>query len=62
MKLFKVDFKPVYPVGCGLVILAETMHKAEIIATATIVHTDIFDIEEISMGEAGVVFYQSGDY
>lgn len=62
MKLFKVDFEPMYPVGCGLVILAENVQDAADIASETIMHTNTFSLEEIPMDKPGVVFYKSGDY
>ena len=62
MKLFVVDFEPVYPVGCGLVILAENQEEAAVIASNTILHDSIFSLEEVFMDESRVVFYDDGDY
>lgn len=62
MRLFKIDFKLVYPVGCCLVILAESVADAAEIASNTIVHTSKFTVEEIPMDKSRVVVYQSGDY
>lgn len=62
MKLFKADFEPIYPVGCGLVILAETVQEAADIASETIMHTNTFSLEEIPMDKSRIVFYDDGDY
>ena len=62
MKLFKIDFEPVYPVGCCLVVLAESLQEAAEIASNTVLHTSRFSVEEIPIDKARVVVYQSGDY
>ena len=62
MKLFKVDFEPVYSVGCCLVLLAKSEKKAAEIASNTILHTSKFSVEEIPMDKPRVVVYQNGDY
>lgn len=62
MKLFKVHFKPMYSVGCGLVILAEGVREAADIASETIMHTNRFSLEEIPMDKSRVVFYDDGEY
>lgn len=62
MKLFKIDFKPVYPIGGCLVLLAESVSKAAEIASNTIMHTSKFSVEEIPMGKSRIVVYRSGDY
>lgn len=62
MRLFKVDFEPVYPVGCCLIVLAESLTDAADIASNTILHTSRFTVIEIPMDKERVVVYQSGDY
>ena len=61
LKLYTVDFEPVYPVGCCLVLLAHDLEEAGEIAGKTIKHTGVFRVEEVEM-RAGVVQYVSGDY
>lgn len=62
MKLFTVDFKPMWPVGCCLILLANDEDEAKQIASKTIKHTKEFTIKEIDMSESKVVEYMSGDY
>ena len=63
MKLYKVDFAPMWPVPCGLVLLAENDEQAKAMAKELITHTDeIYEFVEIPMTEARVVFYENGDY
>lgn len=62
MKLFTVDFKAVFPVGCCLVIKAKDKKEAEKLAGQTIEHTKKFTVKEIGMNKSGVVVYLSGDY
>jgi len=62
MKLYKIDFDPMWPVPCGLVLLAENDEQAKEITERTITHTNLYKIKEIDMSKSGVVFYESGDY
>ncbi len=62
MKLFSVDFSPIWPVGGCLIIKAESLEQAIRIAGDTIGHTDEFKVKEVSMETIGVVVYLSGDY
>lgn len=62
MKLFKIYFEPIYLVGCCLIILAESVNEAAVIASNTILHESTFSIEEISMNKSRIVVYMSGDY
>lgn len=61
LKLYTVEFDGAYPVGNGLVILAEDQGHAERIAAVTIKHTSEFKVREHPQ-EVGVVLYVSGDY
>jgi len=61
-KLFEVDFQPIWPVGCCLIILADTLEEATEIAAKTITHVKNFTVTEISMDESKIVVYKSGDY
>lgn len=49
MKIYKVDFEPMYPVPCGLIIAAENLDQAEWMARQTIKHTDIMLIHEVEL-------------
>jgi hypothetical protein len=62
MKIYKVDFEPVYPVGCCLIIAANTIGEAKKIAARTIAHTKEFTVKEVKIDEPKVIEYQSGDY
>jgi len=62
MKIYKVDFEPIHPVGCSLIIKARTEQKLLEIITETLTHTDKWNVEEIKLDEEGVIVYQSGEY
>lgn len=62
LKLYKVDFPPMYPVPSTLIVLAYDKQGAEQIASQTIKHTKPSGIEEIIMDQPKVVVYESGDY
>jgi len=64
MKLFTVDFEPVWGVPCALVILAYDIDEARGIAEETIKHPQSVPIQimEHDMNKPGVVIYESGDY
>ena len=49
MKLYKVDFEGMYPVGNCLIILAKHIIEARDIAGKTIKHTKIFEVREIKI-------------
>jgi hypothetical protein len=61
LKLYEVDFDPMWPVPSGLIILAPNMERAREIANETILHTKPRHIKELPMVE-GVVLYLSGEY
>jgi hypothetical protein len=62
LKLWDVDFEPMYPVGGCLIILAYDEAEAKRIASMTIKHTTVFTVKEIAMDKPSVVVYQSGYY
>ena len=62
LRLWNVDFEPMYPVGSCLILLAYDEEEAKRIASMTIRHTSVFTVEEIPMFAPSVVIYQSGDY
>ena len=64
MKVFSVDFDPVWPVPCALVVVAQDMDEAERIALSTIKHkqSEPIKITEHDLSKSGVVLYESGNY
>ena len=62
MKLFEVEFKPMYPVPSGLIINANDKEEALKIAKETVKHTEIKGIKECDLSKPRVIFYESGDY
>lgn len=62
LKLWNVDFVPLWPIGGCLIILAYDEAEAKKIASMTLEHTSTFTVEEIPMDKPSVVIYQSGDY
>ena len=68
MKLYDVEFDPMYPVPSGLLINAKTKKRALEIALETVKHEQeepitIKNIIEVEgMDTEGVIFYESGDY
>ena len=62
MKIFKVEFDPMWPVGGALVIAAENIEDATEIARQTVKHTDIDSIEEVDISKPCVIIYESGNY
>lgn len=62
MNLYEVDFDPLYPVGCCLIIKANNIKEAKEIASKTITHTDEFTLKQVDMSKSGVVVYLNGDY
>lgn len=65
MKLFEVNFKPMWPVPSGLIIKAKDIGQAYRLAVQTVTHTRVerSDIKEIELSDdAQVIFYEPGDY
>ena len=62
MKIFEVDFKPMWPVPYGLIIAAKSEQEAILIAMETIKHSTVDCIKEVDISEPTVIFYESGDY
>jgi hypothetical protein len=62
MKIFSVNFEPLWPVGGCLIIAAEDIEEAKSIAKETITHTDEFEVIEEDISKSGVIIYLSGDY
>lgn len=62
MRIYKVDFDPMWHVPCGLIIAAHGIDECDKIARKTINHTKEFTIKEVDITEPCVIFYESGDY
>lgn len=62
LKIYKVDFEGMYPVGNCLIIAALNQQQAEEIAKETIGHTSKMSVKEIILKEPQVIEYLSGDY
>lgn len=62
MRVYKVDFEPVYPVGNTLIIAALSKEQAMKIAEETVTHASIDGIKEVDINNPCVIEYMSGDY
>jgi hypothetical protein len=62
LKIFRVEFDGMYPVGNCLLLSAENQEQAEEMAQKTISHTDIMVVNELTINEPQVIEYLSGDY
>ena len=52
-----------WPVPCGLVILAENEEQALELARQTVTHTEVIGVLKVQeLDKPKVVFYESGDY
>jgi len=63
LKIYTVEFAPIWPVPFGLVIAAENQEAAEAIARDTLTHCTVWKVSEVDLsGGARVIFYEAGDY
>lgn len=62
MKLYEIDFDPMYPVPSGLIVLAKSKKGALKIAKEKLTHTKPREATLIKMDKPKVVFFESGDY
>ena len=62
MKLYEIDFSPMWPVPSGLIVLAKSKKSALKIAKETLKHTEPREATLIKMDKPKVVFFESGDY
>ena len=62
MKLYKIDFDPMYPVPSGLIILAKNKKNALKMAETVLTHTKPTKATLIEQNYEKVVFFESGDY
>jgi hypothetical protein len=61
LKIYRVEFEPIWPVGCCLIIAAMSQEEAEEIASNTC-WTDTFKVTEVELIKSQVIEYMSGDY
>jgi hypothetical protein len=62
LKIYRVEFEPMYPVGCCLVLAAYSQEQAEQMARATIRHTQEMVVNEVYLEQPTIIEYLSGDY
>ena len=62
LKIYRVEFKGMYPVGNCLVLAAFNQEQAEEMAKKTITHTTEMVVNEMTINEPQVIEYLSGDY
>lgn len=62
LKLYDIEFSPMWPVPSGLIVLAKSNKEAMKIAKETLTHTKPQKATFIKMDKSKVVFFESGDY
>jgi hypothetical protein len=63
MRLYTIDFNPVWSVPCGLVVLANNEKEALELARETVSHTEVRGVLVVQeLDKPKVVFYESGEY
>jgi hypothetical protein len=62
LKIYRVEFDGMWPVGNCLVLAAYSQEQAEEMTRNTIRHTDKFVVNEMTINEPQVIEYLSGDY
>lgn len=62
LKIYRVEFNGVYPVGNCLVLCAYNIQQAEVMARKTITHTSDIVVNELTLTEPQIIEYLSGDY
>lgn len=62
MKIYQVDFEPMYPVPYGLIIAAENEIQAVSIAMKELNGLQFRSIGELDISKPGVLFFENGDY
>ena len=62
IKIYKVEFEGVWPVGSTLILAAYSPEQAKEMALSTIKHTSDFKIIEVNLNEPRIIEYLSGDY
>jgi len=61
LKIYRVEFNGMYPVGNCLVLAAYNQEQAELMARQTILHTSEMVVNELTLNEPQVIEYLSGD-
>lgn len=62
LKIYRVEFEGMWPVGNCLVLVAFNQEQAEEMAKKTIAHTTEMVVNEMKINEPQVIEYLSGDY
>jgi hypothetical protein len=62
LKIYRVEFDGLYPVGNCLVLAAYSQAQAEEMTRRTIKHTNKFVVNELTIDEPQIIEYLSGDY
>lgn len=62
MRIYKVEFEPIWPVPYGLIIAAHGIDECDKIIKKTAPHLKEWTIKEVDITEPCVIFYESGDY
>ena len=62
LKLYKIEFNPMYPVPSGLIVLAKSNRQAMKIAKVALVHVNPIKAIFIKADKPKIVFFESGDY
>lgn len=63
MRLYTIDFSPMWPVPCGLVVLANNEEEALELARETVRHTEVRGVLRVQeLDKPKVIFYESGEY
>lgn len=62
LKIFRVEFEGVYPVGNCLVLAAYNQKEAEEMTKKTIGHISNIVVNEMTINEPQVIEYLNGDY
>ena len=62
LKIYRVEFEGIWPVGNCLVLAAYDQEQAEEMARKTIAHTDEIVVNELTLDEPQIIEYLSGDY
>lgn len=62
LKIYRVEFKGIWPVGNCLILAAFNQEQAEEMTKETITHTDKFVVNEMTINEPQIIEYLSGDY
>ena len=62
LKIYTVEFIPIWPVPSCLILAAGSQNEAEQMAKEKIKHTDVFTVKEVIIEQPRIIKYLSGDY